>query len=291
MQIHLTMLNTTRRFRHLLAFIILSLFSLSALALPAEIEADRLVLAAQEKIARQDFDAAKAYLEQVAPLKVEPRPVYHFLYGQVLMHQGHLKQAEDQLSQYVTKVGRNGDNYDDALRMITQIDEQLQSRNDVAALEAGKGSKTMDIQASGGSDDAYDARLLKLYMTHNLKDALVLQVNSLLNSYPYLKGRVKNLQTSDRDEYSVAVEKPSGLLVTRTRVRHAVNDGQAEITVSKLNVYGVNPYLTYICSDVADSCVIKNPANDDDWIRIADDEKGAHQLVRALTRLIKVLQS
>lgn len=263
----------------------------AAFALPADIEADRLVLAAQERIAQQDFDGAKAYLARVAPLKVEPCPVYHFLYGEVLLHEGDLDAADTQLGQYVTKVGRKGDHYDEALNMITQIEEQQQSRQDVANDgTGGRDLKSLGIEASDDVGKAYDAKVSALFMTKDVKKALVLQINSLLKSYPYLEGRVKNLATSDRETYSVSVEKPSELLVTKTQVNRSRNNGQAEISVSKINVFGVNPFVSYRCSNVADNCVVRNPVSGDEWIRIADDESGARELSTALTRLIKALQ-
>lgn len=162
-----------------------------AMALPAEMEADRLLLAAEEKLTNQNFDAAKGYLERIAGLKVTPAPKYFYLSGLIALHYGELKQASDLLSQYVEGAGREAEFYEPALRKITQIEEQLQSQEAVSQSR----DQLREIQASGGieRDDtagkAYDDKVRKLYIAPTLKDSLVLHINSLLSSYEYLEGQ------------------------------------------------------------------------------------------------------
>lgn len=260
------------------------------LALPADIEADRLVLAAEEKIAQQDFEGARSYLQRVEPLKVEPRPVFHFLYGQVLLREGSLEQARNHLTDYVSRVGREGENYDDALRLLTQIEEQLDSQEQVSASTG----KLQDLKAaaleSGDSEgQAYDDKVRKLFLSANLQDALVMHINSLLKSYVYLEGKVKNPAVSDRESYSVSRSGKTEIVVSKTVVSNSSN-GQAQMSTDKLNVLGVGPYVTFRCSPAVDSCVVRHPVTGDDWMRIANDEAGARELATALTRLIKALQ-
>lgn len=260
-----------------------------ALALPAEIEADRLVLAAEEKIAQQDFEGARLYLERVGPLKAEPRPVYHFLLGQVLLREGSLEKAQTHLSDYVAKVGREGEHYDDALRLLTQIEEQLDSRRDVAAIREKQDLKAIGLEFSDGEGKAYDDKVRKLFLSANLQDALVLHINSLLKSYVYLEGKVKNPELSARENYSLSRAGDTDIVVSRTQVSPG-SGGQAQLSTDRLNTLGVNPFVTYRCSKAVDSCVIRHPVSGDDWMRIAYDEAGAKELSTALTRLIKALQ-
>ena len=254
--------------------------------LPADIEADRLVLAAEEKIAQQDYDSARDYLERVGPLKAEPRPVYYYLFGQVLLRDGSLEKAQNYLADYVAKVGREGEHYDDALRLLTQIEEQLASRTDV-----GERQDLSALSLTGGDSEgkAYDDKVRKLFLSASLQDALVMHINSLLKSYVYLEGKVKNPDLSDRESYSVSQSGRTDIVVSRTLVSQDAG-GQAQLSTDKLGALGVSPFVSYRCSKAVDSCVIRHPVTGGDWMRIAYDEAGARELSTALTRLIKALQ-
>lgn len=270
---------------------LLMLLNASVLALPADIEADRLVLAAEEKIAQQDFDGARQYLERVAPLKVEPKPVYYYLYGQVLLNDSKLEEADVQLTQYVKKVGREGEHYDASLRLLTQIEEQLRSQEAVGSTrEKSADPNAASIEASDPAGKAYDDRARQRFPASSLPESLAQAANVVLRSHPYLEGKIKNPDTSNRESYSVSVKAPSELLVTKTSHNSAVNNGQAELSVEKFNAFGVSPFVSYRCSAASDSCVLQNPASGDDWIRIANNEAAARELTTALTRLIKALQ-
>lgn len=259
----------------------------SALALSADVEADRLVLAAEEKIAQQDFDAARQYLERVGPLKTEPRPVFHYLFGQVLLREGSLEQARQQFTDYVEKVGRDGSHYDDALRLLTRIEEQLASRQEVATRTPDL--KAIGLEAGDSEGKAYDDKVRKLFLAASLPDALVLQVNSLLKSWVFMEGKVKNPALSRQESYRVSLAGKTEIVVTRTDLNPAAGD-QARLSSDKLNVLGVNPFVAYRCSKATDSCVIRHPVSGDDWLRVAHDEAAAKEIATALTRLIKSLQ-
>ena len=274
---------------HILATILVFATGSSVWALPADMEADRLILAAEEKLAEQNYDAARGYLDRIDALKVSPAPKFYYLAGQIAFHYGELVKANEQLSRYVEEAGREAEFYEDALRKITQIELQRDSRDAVSQ------SRDQLIQASGGieRDDragqAYDDKVSKLYIAPTLQDSLVLHINNLLNAYEYLEGRIKNRNTSPRLEFQVSVQKPSQLSVVRKQVNPA-NGGQSAISSTSLDAFGVNPYVSYRCSKASDQCVIKHPVTGADWIVIARDESAAKELSQALTRLIKALQ-
>ncbi|WP_290582077.1 hypothetical protein [Ketobacter sp.] len=280
--------------------IVLSLLSLSLLlslsirplwALPADMEADRLLLAAQEKLSDQNYEAARTYLGRIDALKVTPAPKFYYLSGLIALHYGELGKASDLLSRYVEEAGREAEFYEPALRRITEIEEQLQSQQAVSQSR----DQMREIKASGGieRDDtagkAYDDKVRKLYIAPSLKDSLVLHINSLLTSYEYLEGRIKNRSTSPRLEYQVSVQAPSQLSVVRKQVDPGAG-GQASLSSSSLDAFGVNPFVSYRCSAPSDQCVIRHPVTGGDWIVIARDESAAKELAQALTRLIKALQ-
>ncbi|MCK5789537.1 MAG: hypothetical protein KAH34_01790, partial [Ketobacter sp.] len=88
----------------------------SVWALPADMEADRLILAAEEKLAEQNYDSARGYLDRINALKVSPAPKFYYLAGQIAFHYGELVKANEQLSRYVEEAGREAEFYEDALR-------------------------------------------------------------------------------------------------------------------------------------------------------------------------------
>lgn len=263
-----------------------------AQSLPAEMEADRLVLAAEEKMARQDYEGARQYLARVAPLKVEPGANYFYLFALVKQHDGDLEDASAQFAQYVKKAGRDGDHYEEALRQLTLIEEQLRSREAVTAARTGTqaGLKSAGIQIADSEGTAYDARIRQQFPAGTLAASLVLHINSLLHAYPYLEGRIKNPDTSPQEHYSLAVKDRGEVLVTRTARGSGVPQGQAAFSVSRVNAFGVSPFVSYRCSPASDSCLIRNPVDGSDWIRIANEEDTARELSTALTRLLKALQ-
>ncbi len=274
-----------------LAGVLLACSTPVAFGLPAEIEADRLVLAAEEKIAQQDFDGARGYLERVESLKAEPRPGYYYLYGQVLFRDGSLEKAQDYLTRYVTKAGREGEYYDDALRMLTQVEEQLDSRREVTAgRDRMQDLKAIGLEAGDSEGKAYDDKVRKLYLNADLRDALATHINSLLKSYAWMSGKVKNPDQSDLENYSLSLAGTHDIVVSKTEINHSTGNGEAQMSTSRLNALGVNPFVTFRCSKSVDSCIIRHPVSGQDWIRIADDEAGAKELALALTRLIKALQ-
>ncbi|MGC1508060.1 hypothetical protein [Ketobacter sp.] len=260
-------------------------------ALPPEIETDRLVLAAEEKLSEQNFDAARDYLQRVSALKTTPAAKFYYLSGLVSLHYGELDSANQQLSQYVEKAGREAPYYEQALNSITAIEEQKNSR------QAASSSREQMRQLQSGGDiaiedsagKAYDQKIQSLYLASDLSDALVLHINSLLSSYVYLDGKVKNLKTSDREEYSLAIKQPAQILVTKKSVKPALG-GQSEISVTSQDAFGINPFISFRCSSAVDQCEIKHPVSGDAWMVIANDETAAEDIAKALTRLIKSLQ-
>lgn len=257
--------------------------------LPAEMEMDRLMLAAEGKLVKQDYDSARDYLKRIGELKLEPQPKYYFLSGKVALHYGELQKAQGQLFKYVEAGGRETEFYEPALEMITQIEESLadqeaakESRQQVKEIKTESGIELTDTQGQ-----VYDDNIRKLYMGQEVEAALVLHVNSLLKSYVYLEGRVKNSETSSREEYSVSVKAPSQVLVAKTDRKQS---RQSSISVSSLDAFGVNPFVSYRCSKAADKCIIKHPVTGKDWMVIARDDTAAADLSQALTRLIKALQ-
>lgn len=263
-------------------------------ALAPEIEVDRLLLAAEERIEQQDFAGALVFLERVPPLKVKAPVQYFFLAGKARVETGSAAAAKPLLEQYVERAGREGEYYQQSLQLLTRIEQQSehaakQQQQDVIA----KAGEETSVASSGDQrrGEAYDQKVKSLYLGADLKDALVTHVNGLLRTYTHIEGKIKNIDRGDGIRYSVSVRDKGELMLTETRrVKAAGGTVQNQINVQPLNTFGVSPFVDYRCSKAADSCYIKNPSDGEDWIKIAFDEEGAKELATALERLIKALQ-
>ncbi|MAR89669.1 MAG: hypothetical protein CML06_02140 [Pseudomonadales bacterium] len=271
------------------------------LALPAEMEADRLILAAEEKLSAGQHEAAREYLQRVDQLEVTPEPKYHYLAGQLALHYGELEAAKEHLTGYVESAGRDGEFYQESLRMLTRVEEQQQSQEAIARsrqqlqqIQSGGGlgsggGADQDASAGDVAGKAYDQRIQQLYIAPSLQESLVLHINSLLSAYQYLEGPVKNRDLSPRLEFRVSVQPPSQLSVVRKDI-DPQSGVQATLASTSLDASGVNPFVQYRCSKAADQCVVRHPVTGADWLVIARDEAAARELSKALTRLIKALQ-
>src|SRR5690606_23957060 len=130
----ITMSRSTSVFHAPLSSICLLLMSViiagGAQALKPSHEADRLIMAAQDAIAADDYVQAERYLEEANALGIDLPPDYDFLYGRVLYQQNELQQARTQLEQYVDATGNGGEYYREALMLITEIERLRSGRSE-----------------------------------------------------------------------------------------------------------------------------------------------------------------
>ncbi len=287
-----------RSLRRLVAGVLLSslICQGGAWALAPDIEMDRLLLAAQESIGQGDYVHAIGFLERVPPLKVTPPAQYYFLEGKARFETGDMAAAKPMLERHVEMAGRNGEHYQAALQMLTRIEQQAQEhardQQNAVATQAGiESAVSSTVSEDGRRGEAYDARVQSLYLGAPLAEALVTHINGLLRTYAHVEGKIKNLSRDDGIRYGVSVRGRGELLLTETRrIKTATGTSQNQIEVLPLNAFGVSPFVSYRCSKPADSCFIKHPVSDEDWIRVAYDERGASELAMALERLLKALQ-
>ena len=269
-------------------FLVLLLLAGVAHSLPPEIEIDRLILAAKEKLADQDYPAARAYLDRVAPLGVEPPAEYYLVFGRVYYQADAWEKAKNHFESYVQMAGKEGEAYEESLILITELEETLASR---PAAEAEPAADTATaIQMADKQGSTYDKKVANLYLDPSLTASLVTHVNSLLKSYRYIDGKIKNIERNDYIDFKLSLTKNRELVLTRRDVTRAVTGPKSELSVSRLSAFGIDPTIEYRCSKESDSCTIKHPLNQREWIKIARDEEGAEEISKALTRLLKALQ-
>ncbi len=266
-----------------------------AFALPPEIEADRLLMAAEQELSQSDFESARQYLERIKALGVELPVEFYRLYGEVLYQAEELDLAQQNLEKYVTLINKDNEHYKPVLSRLTDIEKALtiqtkrqKVKEENIAISTGRHEHIKLLENQKG--EAYDQKVQQLYLGMSLKEALLTHLNSLLKSYVYMKGKIKNPQRSDRIEYTLSLSGDSNLVVTQRDIKHGAGGLKSSISVTHLNVFGVNPVFDFRCSKVADSCLIKHPVTGKDWLRLADDETGAKEISLALSRLVKAMQ-
>ncbi|OUS30642.1 hypothetical protein A9Q99_05510 [Gammaproteobacteria bacterium 45_16_T64] len=283
------------KFQSVLIGIIAMVLSVNSWALAPEIEADRLVLAGKSKIAMKDFAAARVYLDRVEPLGIKPSNEFHWLLGQVLFNEGQYVGAKKRVEQYVESGGKEAEYYEAALLLLTDIETQLADKQaDIATKEKTREfakdweEKVSLLESNPGS--VYDAKVNQLYLGADLTSSLVSHINSLLKSYVFIEGKVKNQETADHMSYSVSVSSSGDILLTTKDVKVGKRSAASAIKVSRLNAFGVNPHIGYRCSKAADSCTLLNPADNTDWMRVAKDDVAVKEIAKAFGRLIKSIQ-
>lgn len=267
----------------------------AAHALPPQAEMDRLILAAQEALSVSDFDSAKGYLERVAPLALEPPAEFYRLQGEVMFNSRDWDKSQRGFEKFIEMAGRESEHYNQVLGRLTDIEQakalertQQQIREENIAISAGNDERVKLIENQKG--EAYDRQVQELFLDESLVQSLVTHLNSLLRSYVYIEGKIKNYEKNNRVDYSVSVNKESVIMLTSRDVTQTRSGQKAAMNVAYLNAFGVNPSVEFRCSKAIDSCYIKHPVNQSDWIRLAYDEAGADAIATALMRLLKALQ-
>jgi hypothetical protein len=140
-----------------------------------------------------------------------------------------------------------------------------------------------------GSDESahYLAELKKLYLTTSDREALLAHSNGLLDTYA-LRAGYQVGQTNPQDFiYELSVAAPGEL-----RIREEVRGSNGGVAVRNrsLSVFGLDPYLQYQCPAQGPSCSVNSPVDGLPLVVILRDPKGAEELAKALSFLIRNLQ-
>ena len=99
---------------------------LAAQELPPAIQADRLLLQAEQQIQAQEYDAALATLNRILELQAQydlevPAPFW-FNHARVAMQAGDLEEARASTVQYLQLAGQGGEHYLPALELLNEAD-------------------------------------------------------------------------------------------------------------------------------------------------------------------------
>lgn len=259
------------------------LLSSPASALKPSHEADRLVLAAKEAIDNDDYSQAEEHLRAARQLGIKLPPDYDFFYGKLLRQQNDWTAARTHLEQYADSAGNTGENYREALSLITQIEKDRGGRTEP---RPNSPEGTAEIRWADKQQQYVDD-IQELYQTPDASQALVQHINSLLKFYAYGDERIiggsrrgtpsrHRIHTSDRGE-----------IVSFTKLGTAKEEPFRE---SRFAVYGVDPHVQHQCSRATDNCWITHPVTSERWLQILQNEEVAAELAKAFSQLIKRMQ-
>ena len=115
-------------------------FNWTAQELPPAIEADRLLLQAEQQIQAQDYVAALAILNRILELQteydLEVPAAFWFNHASVAMQAGDLEEARASAVQYLQLAGQGAEHYIAALEVLNEADV-LHSRDETRSCESG----------------------------------------------------------------------------------------------------------------------------------------------------------
>ena len=105
--------------------------------LPPEIEADRFLLQVETAIQEQDFQGAKTTIDRILELQAEHNlelpEQFSFQYAQVLERLGLYDEAMETVTRYLTRVGRAGEFYREALALLNDAESAKATAIEAAA--------------------------------------------------------------------------------------------------------------------------------------------------------------
>lgn len=146
----------------------------------------------------------------------------------------------------------------------------------------------VDGGLSSAEQDTYLNNLKQLYLTQDERKALLAHSNDLLKTYALRAGyQVGQTQRQDL-VYQLRLGAPGELLL-REETRGQKGTDIA-VRNERIELFGVDPFIRYDCPQSGISCVLHNPVDDRPLLTIVRDHKGAAELAKALSFLIRNLQ-
>jgi tetratricopeptide (TPR) repeat protein len=261
-----------------------------SLALPAEAELDRYLLAAEKYIEAEQYEKAHDYLKKAGGLNLSLPANYYYYLGTVLEFNGQNSKAREQFEKYAGEAGRDGEFYTVALEKITEIEEVQTSREAVKKAFESQSSITKSAVAtttnSSSEDDEFEEGLKALYATESLKEALIKHTNAILDANTFSGGIIQK-EGSKGVRYQISIGNNNQVVVTKQDHRKQ----PALITTDRTNIFGMDPFVNHECDINRGSCWVRHPESIDKWVEIAYDERSASDLSKSLTSLIRALQS
>ncbi|HEY1027037.1 MAG TPA: hypothetical protein VGE28_05330 [Pseudomonas sp.] len=140
----------------------------------------------------------------------------------------------------------------------------------------------------GAEQRTYLDGLKRLYLTDSERQALLAHSNALLETYA-LRAGYQVGQAQRQDLLYRFSTGHAGELILREESRGAQGTAIA-VRNQRVPVYGIDPFIRYECPTGGIRCVLFNPADSSPLLSIVRDHKGAGELAKALSFLIRNVQ-
>ena len=141
---------------------------------------------------------------------------------------------------------------------------------------------------SSSEQGSYLLELKRLYLTRNERQALLAHCNDLLKTYA-LRAAYQVGQAHRQDVLYQLRQGEAGELLLREEIRGQQGTDIA-VRNQRVPLFGVDPFVRYECPLNGISCVLNNPNDGSPLLTIVRDHKGAAELAKALSFLIRNLQ-
>ncbi|WP_239985718.1 hypothetical protein [Marinobacter salexigens] len=265
------------------AIIVSALMAGQAAALAPEHETRRLMLATEEAVNAESWGEASEYLNRLQLLDVEKPADYYYYRGRVMLQSSHFNEAQSALEAYVTKAGVEGSHYQNALKLITDIERARKVQTQVPQAD---GEARVAVIEPAGNKRAESLR--KLYLADTDREALVLHLNSLLGVTGWRKDQaVVRLDRPADIEYRLNI---SGNAIAYQEIKRN-SSGGATRTTGQIPVFGVNPQVEWRCEPALATCWVYDPRDGSRLFQLSHSRSQAEEVAETLGRLIRNLQA
>lgn len=254
-----------------------------AAALAPEHESRRLMLATEEAVAAENWGEASEYLTRLQNLDAKKPADYHYYRGRVMLQSSHFNEAQAALEAYVTKAGTEGDHYQNALKLITEIERARKEK--AKAPQIGDEARIAVIEPAG---DKRAASLRKLYLADSDREALVLHLNSLLGIAGWRQDQaVVRLDRPADIEYRLSIGNDA---ISTQEIRRNDSGGVTRKT-TQIPVFGVNPQVEWGCEQAVAACWVYDPRDGSRLFQLSPNRSQAEEIAQTLGKLIRNLQA
>ena len=129
--------------------------------LPPDILADQYLLEATEAMEQGELQKAERAFRKIEVLKVEPPPLFAYLYGKLLAEYGDgveaLRKGQSLLKQFVISAGRDSEYYTQTLELLSMVEAKLETTKRAA-------QRVAEIKAGLLEAGIFTERLLELLL-------------------------------------------------------------------------------------------------------------------------------
>lgn len=145
-----------------------------------------------------------------------------------------------------------------------------------------------DEPLQGSEQRTYLDDLKRLYLAHDERQALLAHSNALLDTYALRAGYQVGQRERQDLLYHVSIGAPGELILREQS--NAPPGTDIAVRNQRISLFGVDPFIRYECPASGIRCVLLSPVDGSPLLSIQRDHKGAAELAKAFSFLVRNLQ-